>query len=186
MRRSIQLLQVLFAGLLFANSPVFANATPLTPDDEQFVDKLAQANLAEIKLGGLAEKNAMSPSVKKFGREMVKDHTILNDQLKEWATRQKINLPTSISAEDQRTGDKFSNLSGNDFDRQYIQLMLKDHQKDVDQMRKFAETSSNPEVKKLATQNLPFLENHLRVAENVAGRIGLSAKGGLDRPEHPS
>ncbi len=46
-------------------------------------------------------------------------------------------------------------------------------------------TTKDPAVQDLARRTLPFLENHLRMAENIAGEMGISAEPGLNEPVHP-
>src|SRR5262245_28371969 len=43
-------------------------------DDREFVEKMGQANLAEVKLGQLAAQRASNAQVKEFARRMVTDH----------------------------------------------------------------------------------------------------------------
>ena len=38
----------------------------------------------------------------------------------------------------------------------------------------------------LAQKTLPILEDHLRIAENDAGHLGISSYQGLNQPEHPA
>jgi hypothetical protein len=42
-----------------------------------------------------------------------------------------------------------------------------------------AESAQDPQVKQLAQKCLPTLQDHLRLAENVSGQIGISAQKGL-------
>lgn len=77
-------------------------------------------------------------------------------------------------------------LSGKEFDRQYIEDMLRDHREDVNELQGTIPTIQTIGIKALMTKMLPILENHLRIAEHAAGRIGVSPKSGLNEPEHPA
>jgi putative membrane protein len=76
-------------------------------------------------------------------------------------------LPTSIDAKDQGLKDKLSGLSGADFDRTYMQSMVKDHQKDISEFQKEANSGSNADLKGFAAQTLPTLQEHLRMARDA-------------------
>jgi putative membrane protein len=76
-------------------------------------------------------------------------------------------LPTSINAKDQALKDKLSGLSGADFDKTYMQAMVKDHQKDINEFQKEANNGSNADLKAFAAQTLPTLQEHLRMAQEA-------------------
>src|SRR5579863_9201352 len=68
--------------------------------DEKFVRGAAEGGMAEIELGKLAQERGQSEEVKKFGQRMVEDHTKANEELKQIATREKINLQTDVNRKD--------------------------------------------------------------------------------------
>jgi len=45
--------------------------------DRSFMTKAAQGGMAEVELGQLAQQNGQSEDVKKFGKQMVDDHSRL-------------------------------------------------------------------------------------------------------------
>ena len=157
----------------------------LTPADQSFADELARANLAEINLGKLAQQKATTATIKDFAGRMVEDHTQLDNELKSWAKANNVTLPTTMSSADESEHSKLAGLSANNFDKQYLETMLSDHQRDIQKVQQEAEHVTNPQVKELANRTLPVLEDHLRLAEYDAGKMGISSKPGLNEPEHP-
>ena len=78
----------------------------LSASDKKFVLDAAKGGMAEVELGKLATEKAASDDVKKFGQRMVDDHTKANDQLKQVAQQEGIQLPTGLSSKernDERT-----------------------------------------------------------------------------------
>ena len=114
---------------------------------------------------------------------MENDHTMLNGQLESVAAKLQVTLPKGISAKDEATKSELAKLSGKQFDDAYLKDMLSDHQADIMTVQHLAETSQNSEVKSFADATLPKLEDHLRIAENYAGRLGITPNPGLNRPE---
>jgi putative membrane protein len=169
------------AGLAFA-----AQNVKLTPQDQKLLDNLARGNIAEVQLAALAEQRAASPAVREFAKRMIEDHSAMRSQLQQWASANAVVLPSTASDRDLARVKRFEKLTGKDFDRQYIQVMLRDHRDDVTELREFLEAHPNTKVKPVIANTLPIIENHLRVAENVAGQIGVAPELGLNRPEHPS
>jgi putative membrane protein len=136
--------------------------------DTTFVKKAAEGGLAEVQLGQLAAQKASSPEVKKFGQRMVDDHTKANEQLKQVAAEKNIDLPQQLNAKDKATKARLEKLSGDQFDRAYMKDMVKDHQKDVAEFQKQAQTGKDPAIKNFAQQTLPTLQSHLQEAQQIA------------------
>jgi putative membrane protein len=48
--------------------------------------------------------------------------------------------------------------------------MVKDHQKEVAEFQKQAQSGSDPEVKSFAVKYLPVLQQHLQMAQSTASK----------------
>jgi putative membrane protein len=142
--------------------------------DHQFVMEAAQGGMAEVELGQLASQKAQSEQVKQFAQRMVTDHGKANDELKSLAQQKNITIPSTLDAKHKSKMDKFSKMSGAEFDRAYMQDMLQDHRKDVSDFRKESQSGKDPEVKAWAAKTLPTLEEHLRLAQSASGAVGTS------------
>lgn len=149
--------------------------------DHTFVKKAAEGGLAEVQLGQLASEKAASPEVKQFGQRMVTDHTQANDQLKQIAQQQGIELPTKLNAKDAATKARLEKLSGKAFDRAYMSDMVKDHTKDVAEFQREAKAGKNPAVKNFAAETTPKLEDHLKEAKNIAPKVGAESTSSAAR-----
>jgi putative membrane protein len=156
--------------------------TKMTGDDH-FVMEAANGGMAEVELGKLAADKASSDEVKKFGQRMVDDHGKANDELKKLAENKNITLPTAPDAKHKATMDRLSKLSGESFDRAYMQEMLKDHRKDVNEFRTESKSGKDPDVKAWAAKTLPTLEEHLKLAQNASKAVGTS--GTVAKPKNP-
>jgi putative membrane protein len=142
--------------------------------DHSFVMKAAEGGMAEVELGKLAASKGSSEQVKQFGQKMVDDHSKVNDELKTLAQNKNITLPTDLNSKDKSTKKKLEKLSGAEFDRAYMQAMVKDHSTDVSEFRKEANSGKDPDVKAFAAKTLPTLENHLKLAQDGNKAVGTS------------
>jgi putative membrane protein len=136
--------------------------------DTAFVEKAARGGLAEVELGQLAVQKASSQEVKQFAQRMVDDHTKANEQLKQVAAQEHIDLPQQPNAKDKATKARLEKLSGERFDKAYMSDMVKDHQKDVAEFERESKTSKDAAVKSFAEQTLPTLRDHLKEAQKIA------------------
>jgi putative membrane protein len=142
--------------------------------DHTFVMQAAKGGLAEVQLGQLAADKASSDEVKKFGQRMVTDHSKANDELKSLAQSKNITLPTDLDPKDKATHDRLAKLSGAAFDRAYMQHMLADHRKDVNEFKKESTSGKDSDVKAWASKTLPTLEEHLKLAQDANKAVGTS------------
>lgn len=135
--------------------------------DSKFAVDAAEGGMAEVELGGLAEKKAMNADVKNFGSMMVKDHSKANEELKTLAQRKGITLPTALGEENQKHKDELSAKNGSDFDKAYIDLMVKDHKKDIKLFEDAQEKVTDADIKAFIVKTLPTLKTHLKHIEGI-------------------
>lgn len=143
----------------------------LSSGDKDFMNKAAQGGMFEVKLGELAFAKGQSPDVKMFGQKMKFDHTKANDELKALAGGKAVTLPADVSAKQKQDMDKLSKLSGAAFDKEYVRMMIEDHEKDVADFQKQAEGGTNSELKTFASSTLPTLQMHLAMIQVISERI---------------
>src|SRR4051794_4768099 len=128
--RTHRLALAAFAGL-FALIPTFAHAATPSHEDTKFVKEAAAGGMEEVELGKLAAAKASSADVKSFGQKMVDDHSKANNQLMQLASQKGIDLPKGQSVMAKHDSAKLAKLKGAAFDKAYMDMMVKDHKKDV-------------------------------------------------------
>jgi putative membrane protein len=146
-------------------------AASLSDKDKEFVTKASQGGMAEVSLGQMAAAKANNNDVKEFGNRMVTDHSKANDELKQLAANKGITLPTEPGADEKKTEDALSTKSGKAFDKAYMTDMVKDHEKDVAEFQKESKDAQDPELKAWVTRTLPTLQDHLKMAKQVASKV---------------
>ena len=143
-----------------------------------FVSKAMEGSLAEVQLGQLAEQKSQSNDVKQFAQKMVSDHGQMTDKwLKPVAQQLGISEPKSPSKKDKKEMAKLEQLSGPDFDREYITMMIKDHQQDLKDFKNEAQVAQNPNVKQVAEQGSNVISQHLQLIEQIAKNHNVSVEG---------
>jgi putative membrane protein len=140
--------------------------------DAQFVRRAAAGGMAEVKLGQLAQEKGSSDAVKMFGQRMVTDHSDANDKLKSVASQENIALPAGPNKHDQAVYDQLSNLSGSAFDQAYARAMVRDHKKTIAEFQQEASNGKDDAIKGFASQTLPTLRDHLKMAQDMLRNVG--------------
>ena len=143
----------------------------LSNDDKDFAMKAAQGNMAEVSGGSMAAQKGTSADVKTFGNRMVNDHGKANDELKALATNKGLALPTDLDADAEKTQDELSKKSGKDFDKSYINDMVKDHEKDVAEFQKKSTAAKDPDLKAWIDKTIPVIQDHDKMAHDIVKKL---------------
>lgn len=140
--------------------------------DHKFAMEAAQGGLMEVELGQLATQKASNQGVKDFGQRMVRDHGQANQQLMQIASQKGMSLPKELTTDKKQHREKLAAASGAEFDRMYMSHMVKDHEKDVKEFEKQAQSGKDPALRSFAEQTLPILRQHLELARSLATQVG--------------
>ena len=155
-----------------------ANAASLTDADRSFVTGAAEAGMAEVEAGKLAESKASSSAVKAFAERMVKDHSKANEDLMALASKKGINPPAEPSAAQRATLSSLQKLSGAEFDEAYAKQMgVQAHQDAVALFERAAKDVNDTDIKAFAVATLPTLKEHLEMSQKLENQTMGGAKG---------
>jgi putative membrane protein len=144
-----------------------AGAAQLSAQDQQFVKQAAQGGLEEIQSGQAAEQRGASPAVKQLGQTLVADHTMMDNQLKQIAQQQGFTLPQSLDQEQRQELQQMNKLSGAQFDKQFTDEQIEDHQKMIQLLQKEAQSTQDSALREFAQAGIPVMQKHLRMAQQA-------------------
>ena len=133
--------------------------------DADFAVAATDGGMLEVALGKMAEQKGMTSEVKKLGAQMVKDHSKANMELKALSMEKHIAIPSEMSAKCQKEVSDLEEKKGRDFDRAYVDLMVKDHKVDIEDFKKEANSGNDAQMSEWAKKTLPILEHHLNMSE---------------------
>ncbi len=143
---------------------------PASDDPKAFMEKAAVGGLMEVEAGKVAQTQASSQSVKDFAALMVKDHTAANKELMGIAEQKSVTLPTSLPAAEQQHLDAMKKMSGAEFDKHYIGMMVEDHDKTVS-LFQAGSKNADAEVSGFASKTLPIIEGHAKKATEIQSSL---------------
>jgi putative membrane protein len=172
-----------FAALIalpLAHAQDKAKSSALTRADRSVIEKLAEADMAEIEAGKLAAQKGTHPEVKKFGQHMVDEHGKMLEEGKTLAQSKGVKPPSGPSIL-QKANVKKLELLSDSFDRQYIEQMVKDHDEVLKLAQKAAAETRDAELKAHLQKGEPHIKEHLAAArklqDQLEGASGSSSEG---------
>jgi putative membrane protein len=146
-------------GVANAQDASASKSSSLSVKDKTFMKKAAKGGMMEVAMGNLAAQNGQSEDVKSFGKKMATEHGKAGDELKSIASQKGVTLPSKEPTV------KWSS------DKGYMNMMVKDHEKDLAEFQEEAKTGSDPEVKKFAEDTAKMVQEHLNLAKETLGKL---------------
>jgi putative membrane protein len=143
------------------------------PSDAEIAHIVVTANTIDVEAGELARSKASNAEVRQFGEKMVSDHNGVNEQA--GALAGKLNLTPADNATSQalksaagETRQRLEGLSGDAFDRAYIENEVAFHQNVLDAIdNTLIPSAQNAELKALVEQVRPAIDGHLKMAQRL-------------------
>ncbi len=155
-----------------------AGAGKLSQTDERMIKQIAEANLAEISAGKLAQDKAQSDEVKSFAKKMVEDHTKALDDLKQLAQSKGVTLPTEPDKQHMAMEKKLQAQSDDKFDKQYMQQAGDRAHKETHRLLQRASSrSEDSDLKNYASKVLATVESHEQMAKDTTRNLKATTEG---------
>jgi len=135
----------------------------LSDKDKAFMKEAAKGGMMEVDMGKMAQQKGKSPDVKKIGGTMVADHSKANAELMAIAKKKGVDL----------SKEKAPKHSMNDanFDKEYLSMMVDDHQKDLAAFQAEAKNGSDADVKAFASKTSAVIKKHLDMVKAAQAKM---------------
>ena len=173
-----QLLACTALAVTFAGGVVVAQDTKSS--DKSFLTDSAKGSLAEITMAKLALQKSKDPNVREFATRMIKDHQQLLTDMKPFAKQMGLKDPTGMPIAAHATYLELKTKSGTDFDRAYVEAMVKDHHQDLQEFMDEQNKTSNPELKAAVAKGEAVIKEHTMMIDKIAHM------GGIQTPPMPA
>jgi putative membrane protein len=161
---------------VFAIAAADASAQSVT--DAQIAAIVVTANQVDIDAGKLAASKTNTAEVKKFGQQMITDHTAVNKQATALVTKLKVTPEDNPTSQNLKAGgDKnianLKDLKGAAFDKAYIDNEVAYHQAVIDAIDKtLIPSAHNAELKALLVKVRPAFVAHMEHAKMIQSSLG--------------
>ncbi|HYD98992.1 MAG TPA: DUF4142 domain-containing protein [Alphaproteobacteria bacterium] len=169
------------AGAGMASGMAAPMAATMTQDqmmmvEQAFVADAAAGSVGEITLSQMALQKSQNPQVRQFAQQMIADHRPMLAEMGVTAQSQGLTVPNQIDPGRMHHSMMLSQMTGADFDRRYIQVSVMEHMKAADLLQSHAMHSQNPANKALAAKNLPLVQQHLAMAQQLMQQMAVASR----------
>ena len=129
--------------------------------DAVFAEEAVTGGMAELALAKLALSKTGDTKIKDFADMMAVDHTRANGELTNLVKTKSMPLPGALDAQHRHTVDSLAKLSGADFDKAYVSVMMNEHKKALSLMQHEAQNGKDAGLKAFAGKTAPMVQMHL-------------------------
>ena len=146
---------------------------PAGPSDAEIAHIVVTANTIDVEAGRLAKDKARNQEVVQFGNRMITDHTAVNEQASQLASRLNLtpadnSTSQSLKSSADQTMQDLQGKSGADFDRAYIEHEVTYHEQVLDAIdNTLIPNAKNADVRALLEQTRPAIVAHLEMARKI-------------------
>lgn len=138
-------------------------AAALSDKDKSFMKEAAKGGMMEVDMGKMAQQKGKSPDVKKIGGRMVADHSKANAELMAIAKKKGVDLSKEKA--------KVEHLNDANFDKEYVNAMVKDHEKDLAEFQAEAKNGTDADVKAFASKTSGVIKKHLEMVKAAQAKL---------------
>ncbi len=139
---------------------------------EMVLTRLHHINQHEIEAAQLAEAKATAPEVKSAARMILADHQKLDDEVLASAKSFGFNLLGYQASTFEKLGsDRLKELSGSEFDREFIHMMRKGHAEVYGQLKHLRGEIKDSQLRAVVDTALPRIEAHRQMTASLEKKL---------------
>lgn len=159
-----------------SGTDTMAGKQKLAEPDLQTLAYVHHVNQEEISLGKLAQKQGATQGVKSYGQMLVRDHQSSDKDIMAFAKKNHATIPAYKPKEEadqkQMKDDKeaaahVKTLKGEDFDKEFLQMAVQDHEKVLAKVDTMAGEVENDQLKTMLQDLKPVLQKHADQARDL-------------------
>jgi len=153
----------------------------LNDSDKAFLKKAEDGDIKERNIGRMVLEKSQNKDVRDYAQMLVDDHTKDLKKLVDLMEQKGMPQPKNLPEVKHEALDRMNSLSGAAMDREFVNMMVQDHQKDVADFRNEQNSTQDADVKHYVTDTLPVLENHLQKAQQLQQKVSGGSSGSQTR-----
>ena len=157
-----------------------AATASLSHDELQILAHLHHVNQQEIRAGQLAVHEGADPSVRDYGRMLVRDHGKSDREIMSFVQQRGVQLPplrptsdadATALREGQEAMQRVRGERGATFDRDFLEAMVAGHEQVISEVEQDVAKARDPEIADMLQATLPVLRKHRDRARALLARM---------------
>jgi putative membrane protein len=150
-----------------------SNNAALNDAEKNFVMDAEKDNIKERNLGRVVVEKSQNKDVRDYAQTLVDDHTKALRDLVSLMDKKGMEQPKGLPEVKHEAESRLKGMSGPAFEREFIKLMIADHDKAITLFRQEARMADDKDLKDYVLDTIPVLEKHLRKAEDVQRKLAM-------------
>tara|TARA_R110000787_G_scaffold55239_2_gene127663 strand:- start:31803 stop:32426 length:624 start_codon:yes stop_codon:yes gene_type:complete len=139
-------------------------------DVEDFVETASAKGIAEIETARMALDEGTA-QIHEFANRMIEDHTKANNELRDIARQQDLEVADDPTLMDKAKAMMLSIRNNESFDDAYIENQINAHEETIELFER-ASYSDNDAIRAFSREKLPTLREHLQMANELEEQLG--------------
>jgi putative membrane protein len=155
-------------GRVEAAAEVASDGSISEPD---FMRKAAEAHLADLDMARVAKMHSQNGAVRSYAGLILKEHQESLEDLTKLMRAKNIVRPQTLDGATKQDIGRMASLSGSEFDREFINMMVAGHEKTLELFRGVSVTAHDTDVQDYVDATIPKLDKHLRKAQELQSKL---------------
>ena len=139
--------------------------------EQDFMARAALAHLADLDMARVARMHSKNGAVTSYAGMILKEHQESLQDLTKLMREKNIAQPDTFDGETKQDIDRMASLSGSEFDREFINMMVSGHEKTIELFRSVSFTAHDTDVQDYVDGMIPKLDKHLRKAQELQSKL---------------
>lgn len=157
-----------------SNAPAAVPGRPalpaVAPADRRFVFGALVGGKAETELGQVAQQRG-GDHVRAMAQRIALEAAQAHEELLRIAGAKGVPVPAALSGAQRLAIDRLKQVAATEFDRAYVQHMLAERRKSVDEFELASRTVVDADIRDFALRTLPTLQVHLQLAQTADASV---------------
>jgi putative membrane protein len=152
----------------------------LSHQDRRFVTQALESGIAKVREVQLAERQAVSPDVRRAADHLQSEQMLANAELERIASNHGVVAPKEATEDRRAQYSRLRSLSGANFDKEFLRSQLSTHNRALQLYQRAQLESTSRTVKMFVTAMLPKIRHNIAMLESA------QAKGNAAAPARDS
>ena len=142
-------------------------------DAGEFINEASAKGIAEIETAKMALETSEDKHIREFANWMIKDHTNVNEKMREIAQQKNIEMADDAGLLDQGKAMMLELRDGEDFNEAYINNQVVAHEQTIELFQRASREldDEHEELHKLVEETQPKLQEHHARARQLQERM---------------